>query len=110
MNAAINSRKKPQGKNKIIHNLSLCIIQKYNGYTVIKVEKKKKTRKRIEPIDIVYDPVKNFDNIVNCYFAFHLHPAYSLQYLRGKKELKFCTRFNATHAISFILLKKHLKS
>ena len=45
MNAAINSRKKPQGKNKIIHNLSLCIIQKYNGYTVIKVEKKTPKKK-----------------------------------------------------------------
>ena len=47
MNAAINSRKKPQGKNKIIHNLSLCVIQKYNGYTVIKVEKKKKQEKEL---------------------------------------------------------------
>ena len=45
MNAAINSRKKPQGKNKIIHNLSLCVIQKCNGYTVIKVEKKTPKKK-----------------------------------------------------------------
>ena len=109
MNAAINSRKKPQGKNKIIHNLSLCIIQKYNGYTVIKVEKKT-PRKRIEPTDIVYDPVKNFDSIVNCYFTFHLHLPYFLQYSRGKKKLKFFMHFNAIHAVSFILLKKHLKS
>ena len=107
MNAAVNSRKKHQEKKFITFR---CVLFKNTMDILLLKLKKKKTRKRIEPIDIVYDPVKNFDNIVNCYFAFHLHPAYSLQYLRGKKELKFCTRFNATHAISFILLKKHLKS
>ena len=72
--------KPPEGKSKIISKF-------------VKVEKK----------------IQNFDGIVNCYFTFHLHVAYRLQYSRVKKEVKFFMHFNATHAITFIPLKNHLK-
>ena len=57
-----------QGKNKIIWNISSCVIQKCNGYVVVKVEKKNPEEWLFEPIDIVYDTVQNFEDIVNCYF------------------------------------------
>ena len=89
--------KQPQGKIKIICNLSSCAIQKYNGYVVVKVEKKNQEKQMFEPTDIVYDPAQDFDDIIDCYFTFHY-------------QLKFSTRFDATCAISFIPLKRLLEN
>ena len=36
----ITINKPPRGKNKIIWNISSCVIQKCNGYVAVKVEKK----------------------------------------------------------------------
>lgn len=58
--------KPPQAKNKIICNLSLCDIQKYIGYVVVKVEKRNLEKQLFEPTGIVDDPVQNFDDIVDC--------------------------------------------
>ena len=99
-------KKPPQGKNKIIRNISLCVIQKYNGYAFVKVEKKNQEKQLFETIDIVYDPVQNFDDIVDCCFTFHLHVTYRLQYSRGKKGTQILHAFQCYLCYKFHSTKK----
>ena len=68
------------GKNEVITNLLPCVIQKYNGYQVVKIEKKNKQKQLFEPIDIVYEPVQNATENTECYFTFHIHVTYRLQH------------------------------
>ena len=49
--------KKPD-EQKIVRQLSSCLIEKYNGFTVIRIQHEKKERKNFEPPDIVYKPTK----------------------------------------------------
>ena len=93
--------KQPQQKNKIIRNLSLCVIQNYSGYAVVKVEKKNQGKQLFKPIDIVYDPVQNFYYIVDYYFTFHLHVAYCLQYSKGKKGTEILHAFQCYSCYKF---------
>ena len=112
MNVAINlgSRSANHHREKLKLFVTFHHVLFKNTMHMLLLKLKKEPRKQLfEPIDIAYDPVQNFDDIVGFSFTLHLHIAYYLQYLRGKKELEFVVRFNATHAISLIPLKKHLK-
>ena len=52
---------KDKTQQKIVTQLSSCLIEKYNGFTIASIEykKKKKQRKIFHPIDIIYKPTKN---------------------------------------------------
>ena len=47
-----------KSKQKIIRQLSSCLIEKFSGFTVISIENQKKQRKLFKPIDIIYKPTK----------------------------------------------------
>ena len=49
---------KDKSKQKIIRQLSSCLIEKFSGFTVISIENQKKQRKLFKPIDIIYKPTK----------------------------------------------------
>ena len=76
--------KKPD-QQKIVKQLSSCLIEKYNGFTVIRIEYEKKERKNFEPIDIIYKPTKDLETEPVCYFSTDISLAYSAYYLRGSK-------------------------
>ena len=50
--------KQPEKQNQL-KQLASCIIQKYNGYQVIKNSFSKRERQEFEPVDIIYIPTKN---------------------------------------------------
>ena len=50
--------KKPE-KQTQIKQLASCLMQKYNGFQVIKNSLSKRERRKFEPIDIIYIPTKN---------------------------------------------------
>ena len=53
---------KKTDQQKIVKQLSSCLIEKYNGFTVICIEYGKKERKNCEPLDIIYKPTKKLKN------------------------------------------------
>ena len=50
-------KKGVQGKNKNIQDLWPCVIQKFNGYSILKCEIKKEEKQFHEHIDALYEPV-----------------------------------------------------
>ena len=90
-------------KKKIIREISSCIKEKFNGYIIVRVDFDQEIRRNFLPIDIIYNPVKNENEIINCYFTDKIHLAYRTSYNEGTKTdtLKhtnafrcyFCTKF-----------------
>ena len=97
-------RKPLTGRNSVIRDLSSCVIQRYNGYQVLKIEQKNCSQKDFRSIDIVYDPVETPDKIIECYFIEKAHISYRLKYSKGAKgtetlhvfECYSCDKFNST--------------
>ena len=59
---------KPEKQNQI-KQLSSCLIEKYNGFQVVKVDFSKKQRQQFQPIDIIYIPTKNPTKLPECYYT-----------------------------------------
>ena len=49
-------RQKLKTKNEIKIELSACVIQKFNGYDLLRTKLKKDEKKSLAPLDIVYEP------------------------------------------------------
>ena len=83
----------PEKKN-IIRKLSGCIIEKFNGFTVVRIEFDRRLRQKFSPIDIIYKPVKKEDEIIECFFSEKMNLAYRTTYSEDKKmTLKHGTAF-----------------
>ena len=52
---------------------------------MVKIEIKNQEKTLYEPIDIVYVPMKNKDDIINCYLTDHLYFAFRPHCSKGKK-------------------------
>ena len=74
--------KKPD-EQKIVRQLSSCLIEKYNGFAVIRIEYDKKERKNFEQLDIIYKPTKKLEIEPLCYFSIDISQAYSAYYSSG---------------------------
>ena len=48
-------------KKRIIRKLSSCVIEKCNGFTIVRIENDREIRKKFYPINIIYKPVKKLD-------------------------------------------------
>ena len=68
--------KKPSKQNQI-KQLSSCLIEKYNGFQVVKIDFSKKERRKFEPIDIIYIPIKNTEILPKCYYTLNISNAYT---------------------------------
>ena len=44
-------------KKNIIRKLSSCVVEKFNGFTIVRVENDRSVRKIFYPIDMIYKPV-----------------------------------------------------
>ena len=76
---------KDKTKQKIVRQLSSCLIEKYSGLTIISIEYQKKQRKLFKPIDIIYKPTKPIEIEPLCYFSEDISKAYSSLHSKGKK-------------------------
>ena len=83
-------------QQKIVKQLSSCLIEKYNGFTVIRIQYEKKERKNFEPLDIIYKPTKDLETEPLCYFTTDISLAYSAYYLRASK-MKRVTKVQSSH-------------
>ena len=48
-----------KSKQKIVRQLSSCVIEKYSGFRLISIEHEQKQRKLFKPINIIYKPTKS---------------------------------------------------
>ena len=78
---------KDKSKQKIVRQLSSCLIEKYNGFTVISIEFKKNQRRMFKPIDIIYKPTKHIEIEPLCYFSDDISKAYLSLHSKGKKRM-----------------------
>ena len=46
-------------KNEVVRKCSSCLIQRFNGFFIVRIENKGEIRKTFLPIDIIYKLVKN---------------------------------------------------
>ena len=105
--------KKPD-RQKIVKQLSSCLIEKYNGFTVIRIAYEKKERKNFEPLDIIYKPTKDLETEPLYYFTTDISLAYSAYYLRASKmkratKVQFCHYCNHFFAHNQNKFERHLK-
>ena len=54
---------------KVDRQCSSCLFEKFNGFQIVYLENENKIGKKFLPIDIIYEPVSNQNDIVNCYFS-----------------------------------------
>ena len=90
-------------KKNIIREISSCVKEKFNGFIIVRVDFDQEIQRNFTPIDIIYKPVKNQNEIINCYFTDKMHLAYRMTYNVATQTDKlkhtnpfrchFCTKF-----------------
>ena len=71
-------------------DLSSSIIEKFNGYEIIKHKLARKEKAELTPIEIVYEPIYNENVPVLCYFTDKIHLAYRSyigRYVKGEEKV-----------------------
>ena len=58
--------KQDSERKNIVRDLSPRIIEKFNGFNIVRIEFERKLRQKMSPIDIIYKPVKKEDEIIEC--------------------------------------------
>ena len=71
-------------QKKIVNEVSACVVERFNGFTIIRLEFDNEIRKDFTSVDIIYKPVKKQNTILNCFFTDKLHLAYKAVYNETK--------------------------
>ena len=69
-------QKKVQGKNKVTKDLSSSVIEKFNGYELIRSQLARPVRIEFIPINIVFEPIYDENIPVPCFFTDQIYLAY----------------------------------
>ena len=72
-------KQNPDKKN-IARELSGCITNKYNGFNIFWLEQSKKIMRKFVPIEIIYKPAKNCNDVISCYFSNKINLAFRLTF------------------------------
>ena len=62
-------KKQDVEKKNVIRELSLCIFEKFNGFNIVRLGFDRKLRQKISLIDIIYKPVKQKTENIECFFS-----------------------------------------
>ena len=65
-----------EDKNKMKRELSSCVIQKFNGYELLRNNLSSSEKKKIIPLDIVYEPTLDNNKKTECFSAPNISLAY----------------------------------
>ena len=103
-------------QKKFFSEVSACVVERFNGFTIVRLEFDNVIRREFTPIDIIYKPVIKLQAILNCFFTKQLHLAYKAVYNQETKwdKLKtscafqcyFCGKFWTRQA----KLNNHMKN
>ena len=69
-------KKKVQGKNEVTRNLLGSVLEKFNGYEMIRNDLSYQEKAEVILIEVVYEPIYNQTIPVPCYFTSEIHLAY----------------------------------
>ena len=86
-------RQKLKIKNEMRAELSACVIQKFNGYDLLRTNLKYSEKKNLLPINIVYEPTLNTEKPIECFFANEIHLTFNTSYdkfVKGNKKKVKC--------------------
>ena len=86
-------RQKLKSKNEMRAELSACILQKFNGYDLLRASLKCSEKKDLLPIDIVYETTLNTEKPIECFFASEIHLAFNTyldKIAKGNKKMVMC--------------------
>ena len=72
-------------QKKLFREVSACVIERFNGFTIVRLEFDNEIRREFTPIDIIYKPVIKLQSILNCFFTKQLHLAYKAVYSQTTK-------------------------
>ena len=75
-------------QKKFFSEVSACVVERFNGFTIVRLEFDDEIRKEFTPVDIIYKPVKKQNAILNCFFTDKLHLAYKAVYNETTKWQK----------------------
>ena len=84
--------KQDSERKNLIRDISGCIIEKFNGFNIVRIEFDRKLRQKMSPIDIIYKPVKREDEIIECFFSSQINLAYRTTFSENQK-IKHSTAF-----------------
>lgn len=59
-------RQKLKSKNEMRAELSTCVIQKFNGYDLLRIRLQHNEKKNLIPIDIVYELTLDIEKLIYC--------------------------------------------
>ena len=66
-------KKKVEGKNQVTRNLSSCVLEKFNGYEIIKHQLARKEKKGFSAIEVVYESI--YDGKIHLPFFHQSNPS-----------------------------------
>ena len=107
--------KQNSNQNKHFTELLACVIERFNGFQLVKLEFDNEIRKNFKPIDIIYMPVIMQNSIIDCYFTDRLHLAFKALYneTTDMKTIKSCCAFECYFCGRFFIRQQrrdlHLK-
>ena len=99
--------KKTEKQNQV-KQLASCLIQKYNGFQVIKSLFNKRQRRIFTPLDIIYSPTKNAQILSKCFYTTNIANAYTALYSEGLKNRRAFTIYECYYCNKFFR-QKHKK-
>ena len=99
---------KGKEKNKVIRDLSLCVVQRFPGFDIIKISNENEIRQDFSRINIDYQPVKHFKQKTNCYFTNMLHLLCRTTMTTGENK-KLSIQMLVALVHNFLLLKRDTK-
>ena len=76
--------KEDSEKKKVMRDLSSCITERFNGFSVVKLELDSELRREMPPIGILYRPVRKRVNI-DWFFTTEINLAYRTSFSAGEK-------------------------
>ena len=77
-------RVKNRDEQKIVRQLSSCLIQKFSGFSITSIQQQEKPKKHFRPIDIIYKPTRRIEIELFCYFSEDILKAYSSLHTEAK--------------------------
>ena len=89
-------------KNETIKSISSCIRNKFNGFNVAAPYLENKIKRDLRPIDIIYEPVRNQNDVIKCYFSTDIKLAYRGRVIKccsGKPGIVY--NFNIQNIVTF---------
>ena len=88
-------RRKLKEKNQMKRKLFACVIQKFNGYELLRNHLNSTERKNCIPIDVVYEPTLNDKKPIECFVAPKIYLAFHTTIEKSKNGKKILNHTGA---------------